>query len=65
MFNDMIADKMDAIENDVKMLKRIDIRMNKELVSKPYLYIDGVKDALDKEQREIVKIVKANNDKYI
>lgn len=39
--------------------------MNKELVSKPYHYIDGVKDALDKEQREIVKIVKGNNDKYI
>lgn len=35
------------------------------MVSKPYQYIDKVKEALDKEQREIVNIIKTNNDRYI
>lgn len=34
-------------------------------MAKPYQYVDKVKDALDKEQREIVNIVKNNNDRYI
>jgi len=39
--------------------------MNKKLVQKPYAYIDKVKDNLEKEQREIVEIVKKNNEKYV
>ena len=46
-------------------LQRVDFRLNRELVAKPYQYIDKVKEALDKEQKEIVNIVKNNNDKYI
>jgi hypothetical protein len=39
--------------------------MNKEMVQKPYLYIDKVKEELAKEQEEMQKIVKSNNDKYV
>ena len=39
--------------------------MNRELVSKPYTYIDKIRDALDKEQKEIVTTIKTNNEKYI
>ena len=47
------------------MLKRIDTKMNKELVSKPYAAIKALKEELVKEQNEIVSIVKKNNDKYM
>jgi len=39
--------------------------LNRELVSKPYTYIDKIRDALDKEQKEIVTTIKANNEKYV
>lgn len=35
------------------------------MVSKPFKYIDQVRDAIDKEQRNIVDIVKNNNEKYL
>jgi len=39
--------------------------MSKELVQKPYIYIDKLKANIDKEQKEIVSVVKTNNEKYI
>ena len=39
--------------------------MNKELVSKPYTYIDEVKATLVKEQTSIVDTIKKNNEKYM
>lgn len=56
---------MEDLDREVARLQRVDFRLNRELVAKPYQYIDKVKEALDKEQREIVNIVKSNNDKYI
>lgn len=34
-------------------------------MQKPYTYIDKLKAEIDKEQQNIVKIVKDNNDKYL
>ena len=53
------------MEREVERLQRIDIRLNKELVQKPYAYIDKVRDNLAKENKNIVDIVKANNEKYV
>lgn len=53
------------LKDEVKRLGRIDFRLSNELTQKPYAYIDKVKEALDKEQKEIVKIIKGNNEKYI
>lgn len=39
--------------------------MNKELVQKPYAYIDKLKENIMKEQKDIQKMIKENNDKYI
>ena len=52
-------------DSEIERLQRIDFRLNKELVQKPYQYIEKVKEALDKEQKEIINIIKLNNDKYI
>ena len=41
--------KLDKHNSEIERLQRIDFRLNKELVQKPYLYIDKVKEALDKE----------------
>lgn len=57
--------KIDGLQTEVDRLKRIDFRLNKELVSKPYAYIDKVKEQLMKENSEMQKIIKANNDKYL
>ena len=43
-FNEQISYTLDRLTADVKMLKRLDIKMNKELVSKPYAYIDKLKE---------------------
>ena len=53
------------MEDKIKNLERLDHRLHKEMVSKPYHYIDKVKAELMKEQSAIVDIVKKNNDKYI
>jgi hypothetical protein len=37
------------MEKEIERLRRIDTRLNKELVSKPYAYIDKVKAELAKE----------------
>lgn len=50
---------------EIDRLQRIDFRLSKELVSKPYAFIEKVKEELANEQKKIVDIVKANNDKYI
>ena len=60
-----MGEKLENHDSEIDRLKRIDFRFNKELVSKPYLYIDKVKQELDKEQKEIINIIKNNNDKYI
>ena len=65
MQNDMFRDQISYIERDLHRLQRIDIKLNRELVQKPYNYINEVRDALDKEQKAIVNIVKTNNDKYV
>ena len=48
-FNEQINEDVNKLLADVKMLKRLDTKMNKELVSKPYIYIDKVKEELAKE----------------
>jgi hypothetical protein len=49
LLNQEFNDAIGKIENEVKRLGRIDFRLNNELTQKPYLYIDKVKEALDKE----------------
>jgi hypothetical protein len=58
MLNDFIREQIDQMKIDIKRLIRIDIKMSQELVNKPYAYIREVRDALDKEQKAIVTIVK-------
>lgn len=63
--NEDIYNKIEDHNDEITRLNRIDVRMNKELVQKPYLYIDRVKKELSDEQVEIVKTAKKNNDKFI
>lgn len=58
MLNDMFREELDKLEIDIIRLSRIDTKMNKELVQKPYAYINEVRNALDKEQKAIVTIIK-------
>jgi hypothetical protein len=44
-----MSEKLDNHDSEINRLKRIDFRLNKELVQKPYAYIDKVKQELDKE----------------
>lgn len=60
-----IEERLDNHEKDIKRLLRIDFRLNKELVQKPYTYIDNVKDNIVKEIFTIAKTVKTNNEKYL
>lgn len=60
-----MADRLSEMEKEIERLRRIDTRLNKELVSKPYAYIDKVKAELAKEQLEMQKIILKNNDKYV
>lgn len=53
------------MDEQVAKLLRVDFRLNKELVQKPYAYIDKLKENIMKEQKDIAKIIKDNNDKYI
>jgi hemerythrin-like domain-containing protein len=45
----MMRERVDDIDREINRLQRIDFRLNKELVQKPYQYIDKIRDALDKE----------------
>ena len=56
---------MDDAEREIERLQRIDHRLNKELVSKPFKYIDKVRDTIDREQKNIVDIIKNNNERYL
>ena len=38
-------------DNEIERLLRVDFRLSKELVSKPYAYIDKVKEELAEEAR--------------
>lgn len=64
-FNSMVEERISQLTLEVERLQRIDLRINKELVKKPYQYIDKVREALDKEQKEIVSIINKNNEKYV
>ena len=48
-FNTNVAERLAEMEKEIERLRRIDTRLNKELVSKPYAYIDKVKAELAKE----------------
>jgi len=48
-FNGQVEGRLDEIDRELHRLQRIDIRMNKTLVSKPYTYIDDIRDNLVKE----------------
>jgi hemerythrin-like domain-containing protein len=61
----MVEDRIEQMSQEIERLQRLDMRMNQEMVKKPYKYIDKVKAAIDKEQKEIVSIVSKNNDKYV
>lgn len=60
-----IEERLDKHDTDIHRLMRIDFKLNKELVQKPYIYIDNVKDNLAKEISTIVKTIKGNNEKYL
>jgi len=61
----MVENRMTVMTSEIERLQKLDLRMNKEMVKKPYMYIDKLKAELDKEQKEIVSIVKSNNEKYV
>lgn len=60
-FNRKIESTVDDIIEQVNRLQRLDHRLNKELVNKPYAYIDKVKENLDQEQKAIRDIISKNN----
>jgi len=39
-----LKEKVEVLEKEVERLQRIDVKLNKELVVKPYNYIDRVKE---------------------
>ena len=53
------------MEKDIERLQRIDVKINKELVVKPYNYIDKVKEQFQKDWDETKKRLKENNEKYM
>jgi hypothetical protein len=64
-FNRKMESTVDDVIEQVNRLQRLDHRLNKELVNKPYAYIDKVKDNLDQEQKAIREIISKNNQKYL
>ena len=63
--NMTVNQRLEDIDREVERLQKLDHRMRKELVQQPYIYADRIKAELEKEQKEIVNIVKNNNDKYV
>lgn len=53
------------MEKDIDRLQRIDTKLNKELVVKPYNYIDKIKENFEKEWAETKKKLTENNEKYM
>eukprot|EP00347_Sterkiella_histriomuscorum_P021492 403333790 len=53
------------IEKEIERLQRIDVKLNKELVVKPYNYIDRIKESFEKEWAETKKKLTDNNEKYM
>jgi hypothetical protein len=53
------------MEKEIDKLQRIDIKLNKELVVKPYNYIDRIKEQFEKEWGETKKKLTSNNEKYM
>ena len=56
---------MDKHDAEIKRLMRIDWKLNKELVQKPYAYINELKENLSAEIGAIGKTIKVNNQKYL
>ena len=65
IFNRKFIQRLEKMDDQVAKLLRVDFRLNKELVQKPYAYIDKLKENIMKEQKDIAKVIKDNNDKYI
>ena len=53
------------MEKEVGRLQRIDWRLNKDLVVKPYNYIDKMKEHIDKEWEEAKTKMKEFNEKFM
>ena len=62
--NDLKAE-IERIKTDLERLQRIDIKLNKELVQKPFNYMDRMKEGLEKEWVEAKKKLTDNNEKYM
>ena len=63
--NDEMSARMQAAEDELEKLNKLDFRIKSEYISKPYQYIDRVKKELMKENSDIRKVIMQNNDKYI
>jgi hemerythrin-like domain-containing protein len=63
--NARVEAKLQDIVDEVTRLNRLDHRLNKEMVSKPYEYIDKVKQTIDKEQKALRDIIEKNHHKFL
>jgi hemerythrin-like domain-containing protein len=64
-WNKKIEDQIQEMEDEVSRLQRLDHRLNKTLVQKPYAYIDKIKEEINKEQKAIREIIMKNNDRML
>ena len=64
-FNKQVRERLDDLAHDVDRLLKLDTRLNRDLIKRPYEYIDKIKDNLMKENHEIVKVVKSNNERFV
>lgn len=62
---DDTRERFESLDREINFLNKNNFKLNKELIQKPYVYIDKIKAELDKEQKSIVDIIKSNNEKYI
>ena len=56
-----VRDDISKIHNRIGEFERLNYRINKKVLDKPYKYADNIKEALDKEQEEIKSLI---NRKY-
>ncbi|CDW80614.1 UNKNOWN [Stylonychia lemnae] len=59
------VEQINQISKDIQRLERIDVKLNKELVQKPFQYIDKVKADFEKDWAETKKKFSDNNEKYM
>lgn len=62
---DKARDQLTKIDKEIERLQRIDVKLNKELVVKPYNYINKVKETFEKDWAETKKRLTENNEKYM